>query len=85
MSKSVSKRIQHWIEYFFTRGMMLFIWLVPLPAAYRFAEALGWLAFFILRIRRSVVMQNLTRAFPEKSVKEKKRMLNITKYAIIPK
>lgn len=52
--------------------MMLFVWLAPLPVAFRAAEMLGWFAFQVLRIRRSVVMKNLSMAFPQKSDAEKR-------------
>ncbi|MFC1568965.1 lysophospholipid acyltransferase family protein [bacterium] len=71
MSYFSSKKIQHWIEYLSLRWIMLWIWLTPLPLTFRFAEVLGWFAFKALKIRRRVVMDNLTRAFPDKSENEK--------------
>lgn len=70
MSRSASKKIQHGIEYFALRWTMLWIWLIPLPVAFRVADCLGWIAFNILGVRRNVVMANLSRAFPGKSEKE---------------
>lgn len=49
---------------------MLWIWTSSLRTVHRFAEILGWMAFSIVRIRRKVVMENLSRAFPEISQKE---------------
>ena len=41
-----------------------------LPRAIRLGRALGSFAFHVLRIRRRVVLDNLARAFPEKSEAE---------------
>jgi len=68
------KKIQHWIEYLALRWMIFWIWLLPLPVIFQISDILGWFAFTVLKIRRRVVYHNLTRAFPEKSEKEKNRI-----------
>ncbi len=66
---------------------MIPIWINPVPVSFRFAEILGWFAFSVLKIRRKVVMANLTRAFPELEEKQKiniglKAYQNFAKFVI---
>ena len=53
---------------------MLPIWLLSIRGLDILGNGLGWFVFQVLRVRRKVVMDNLTRAFPEK---EKKELLGI--------
>lgn len=65
-----SKQLQHLFEYGITRFALIWIWLAPLPMIYTFARGLGRFAFNILRVRRNVVLDNIQKAFPEKSPEE---------------
>lgn len=70
MSKRVTKKIGHLIEYGALLVMIRIIWLLPLETMLRFADALGTFAFSVIKIRRSTVMDNLRSSFPEKSETE---------------
>ena len=65
------KKIQHRIEYFFLQGFILLTWMVSLKTILLVADCLGWFVFSVLRVRRVVVLDNLARAFPEKSNEER--------------
>ena len=60
------KRIVHMVEYLAMRllGMMLFI--LPLGFTYLTARVLGWFAFEVLRVRRDVTIDNLTRSLGDR-------------------
>ena len=50
-----------------------FVWLyswIPLSIQYIFSDLFYFLLYYVLRYRRQVVRENLSRAFPEKSQKE---------------
>ena len=53
--------------------MRLFSWL-PLGVHYFNAHILGWLARCVVRYRVKVVRENIDKAFPEKTPKERKRI-----------
>jgi Kdo2-lipid IVA lauroyltransferase/acyltransferase len=60
---------QFWPTWFGITGF----WLVnklPWPEKRLLARGLGWLAFYVIRIRRQVVFTNLRLCFPEKSARE---------------
>jgi len=63
-----------WIEYLLLRSFGFFVTLLPRPVAIRVAWPLGIFACDILRIRRRVTLENLERAFPEKSNAERNRI-----------
>ena len=65
------KKIRHRIEYVSVRLLLLLVWSASLSAALRGAEIFGWFVFWIVRVRRKVVMDNLKHAFPEKSIEER--------------
>lgn len=54
-----------------------FLWLLtllPLRLLYVFSDIIFFLVFYVFRYRRQVVWDNLSRAFPEKSEQERKRI-----------
>jgi KDO2-lipid IV(A) lauroyltransferase len=59
------KRIEHRIEYAATNFLVWVCSTVPLGISRRFGAGLGWLAWRVLKIRRRVVLENLTSSFPE--------------------
>jgi KDO2-lipid IV(A) lauroyltransferase len=61
------KKAQHLIEYALLRFVVAILTRIPRRAADRMGAALGRLGYSPFRIRRTVVEQNLQRAFPEKS------------------
>lgn len=61
----------HVLEYAALRAVCVFVGLLPLRLALLFGAGLGWVAWSVLRIRRSVVLTNLTLAFPD--LKDRKR------------
>jgi len=71
MNSKFWKKIQHRIEYISLQGILLIIWQVPLKTVLKMGDFIGWFFFSVVRIRRKVSLQNLTRAFPEKSHQEK--------------
>lgn len=62
----MSKAIQHGIEYFFVRTLILILNGLPLSIALRFADVMAFLAFSIFRIRRKVTLVNLKKTFNDK-------------------
>jgi len=70
MSTEILKKTRHYIEYFFLLGFVLLTWMFSLKGILLLGDLLGWFAFSVLGIRRKVVLDNLSHAFPEKSEKE---------------
>jgi len=61
------KRIGYLLEYLAVYFLGVSVRLMPLKFALWFGRRLGDIAFFLLKIRRDVVMKNLAFAFPNKS------------------
>lgn len=61
--------MQNRIEYLFFRLLFL-LRVFPLTTVQRIGSAFGWFIFTVVRLRRSLVMENLRNAFPEKSSSE---------------
>lgn len=69
------RNIQHEIEYLFIRALILVLNVLPVQAALRFGDVVGFIAFSILRIRRRVSLVNLRRSFGDKySAREYRRI-----------
>lgn len=51
-----------------------FAGLLPEPVMVALADLLGWVWFHLLRYRRTVIMENLARAFPEKDEAARRRL-----------
>jgi KDO2-lipid IV(A) lauroyltransferase len=64
--KNNLKSLSHLGEYLFVRLLAALVRVLPLPAALRLGELLGASLFHVIRIRRGVVLEQLSRAFPEK-------------------
>jgi KDO2-lipid IV(A) lauroyltransferase len=47
---------------------------LPLSILYLFSDILGFLAFYVLKYRYKVVIENMQKSFPEKSEKEIKKL-----------
>ena len=58
--------------YYIVYGFLWLISLLPLRALYFIADGFYGLAFYILKYRRDVVMNNLKIAFPDKTEKERR-------------
>jgi KDO2-lipid IV(A) lauroyltransferase len=71
MKSRIWKKIQHQIEFIALQGIFLIIWQVSLRTLLMMGDMLGWFFFSVIRMRRKITLQNLTRAFPNKSKKEK--------------
>lgn len=67
---SKSKRFQNSVEFVGLKFIWLITQILPYPLAIRLSRALSFLTFSIFRVRRDVTIQNLQRAFPEKTVEE---------------
>jgi Kdo2-lipid IVA lauroyltransferase/acyltransferase len=65
------KQVRHWFEYRILVSAVFVLNRLPLGAVLAFADALGWTAFAIVRIRRRVALDNLRIAFPEKTEAER--------------
>lgn len=61
------RRTRYGLERALTIAALKMVRLGDLQTALRAADALGWLVYVVLRIRKSVVLSNLRLAFPEKS------------------
>lgn len=64
------KRIRHRLEYILLRVTVWKLGLLPLRMALKAGAALGWIAWRVLKIRRTVSMINLGQAFPDQSSDE---------------
>jgi KDO2-lipid IV(A) lauroyltransferase len=62
------------ILYYFMQALTWVLSQLPPALLDRMAYGIGWMAFSILRIRRSLILQNLRIAFPEKSEAERTRI-----------
>jgi KDO2-lipid IV(A) lauroyltransferase len=62
------------VEYVFFRILGFFAGLLPYRANAALGSALGWVGFQILGIRKTVTLDNLRNAFPEKNPKERTRI-----------
>lgn len=60
--------------YFLLKATTWFLQQVPLRINYLFSDIIFFLTFFIFRYRRSVVNQNLTNSFPDKTQKERNQI-----------
>lgn len=58
-------RVRHYVEYAVLRVVVFFVNVIPLKIALVFGRLLGSVAWCILRVRREVVLRNITLAFPE--------------------
>jgi len=58
--------------YYVVYGLLWLVSLLPLRILYFISDGFYGLAFYVLKYRRDVVMNNLSIAFPEKTEKEKK-------------
>lgn len=62
------------IEFFFFEILHRFVHLFPFAQVQRMGSAFGRFAYSVLKIRKSLVMENLTKAFPEKTIDEIERI-----------
>ena len=56
--------------YYLIRGLLAFFGAFPLKLQYMWTGFLAWMARSVVRYRRDVVRENLSEAFPEKSVSQ---------------
>ena len=70
----MDKRTKHRIEYFGVRFIYSLNRLFPHRLAIFFADCLALFGFYVIRKRRSVTLDNLRNAFPEKDEKELTRI-----------
>ena len=71
-------KFEHKIEYFFFISFVQLFRLIGLKATRIFAKALGLIVFYIIPVRKKVVIENLSIAFPEKSISEIKKLARKT-------
>ena len=62
------------IEVVLIKGLKKILGFFPLMLRFKFAEFLGMLTYYIIKKRRSLTFENLKIAFPEKSVKELRKI-----------
>jgi KDO2-lipid IV(A) lauroyltransferase len=72
--KNILKGASHRCEYYFTLLLSTFVRGLPLSAARFMADLLGEIMFRIIRIRRKVMLEQLGKAFPEKTGEELQRL-----------
>jgi KDO2-lipid IV(A) lauroyltransferase len=60
--------------YYVVYGFLWLISLLPLGVLYLLSDAVYGLLYYIVGYRKEIVMQNLTRVFPEKTEAEKKKI-----------
>ncbi|MDQ7063838.1 MAG: lysophospholipid acyltransferase family protein [candidate division KSB1 bacterium] len=72
------RQIKHLFEYAGVLFLACLATWLPFPVLQKIGRGLGWFAFHVVRIRRGVTMDNLQRAFPEKSPMEIVRLAEST-------
>lgn len=60
----------------FIRALLRLVSLLPFPLLYLFSDFIKFFLQYILRYRRSVILENLYHSFPEKNPKEIQRLLS---------
>lgn len=70
MKSKRTRKLQHIIETIALRFALICIWIIPYSAVVRAGESLGRFVFSVLKIRKRVVLNNLSIAFPEKTTGE---------------
>src|SRR5262245_42134135 len=65
---------QHYLVYLLVRFLICFIQALPLRTCARFSQHLGWFLYAVVKLRRDVVEENLSYAFPERSQTERDRI-----------
>jgi KDO2-lipid IV(A) lauroyltransferase len=68
------KKTQHMLEYIAVRILSWLIRSLPLTAAFFTGRCLGLVIYYFIPIRKKVTLDNLRIAFPEKPIKELKRI-----------
>ncbi|MCX5801122.1 MAG: lysophospholipid acyltransferase family protein [Candidatus Eisenbacteria bacterium] len=66
----MKRRLSHPLEYLLTIVLVRLFQILPHETALRLGGSLGRFTFEVVRLRRRVVLENLRRAFPEKSEAE---------------
>jgi len=66
---------RHRVEYALVRGMQSALALLPLDVALRVGEALAWIAYLVAARHRRIGMTNLSIAFPQRALRERRRIL----------
>ncbi|NKB98817.1 MAG: hypothetical protein GKR90_10040 [Pseudomonadales bacterium] len=56
------------------RTLLGLLSLLPLPALYTLSTSVYFVSYYIVRWRRSLVMENLNRSFPEMSISDRRRI-----------
>lgn len=65
----------HWIAYVFLRLLVALFWLVPFRVLYVISDGFAFLLYRVAGYRKKVIFDNLSRAFPEKSEEEMKKLV----------
>lgn len=60
--------------YYIVYGLLWLISLLPLSVLYFFGDCIYGLIFYIIKYRRSIVLDNISKAFPEKNTGEVKKI-----------
>ena len=60
--------------YHIVYGLLYLVSLLPLRILYFFSDAIYGLIYYIIGYRRKIVLDNITVAFPEKSLEERIRI-----------
>ncbi|ANH82876.1 lipid A biosynthesis acyltransferase [Niabella ginsenosidivorans] len=60
--------------YYLVYGFLYLCSLLPLPVLYLLSDFFYFVIYYVIGYRKQVVLDNITIAFPEKSVKERKRI-----------
>ncbi|MCK5760192.1 MAG: hypothetical protein KAH33_02790, partial [Candidatus Delongbacteria bacterium] len=67
-------RLSHYIEYYIMLVFQLIIRILPLKAVVLIASCLASTISLFYKVRNDIVLDNLSIAFPDKSIKEKKNI-----------
>jgi KDO2-lipid IV(A) lauroyltransferase len=74
------KKIRHEIEYLAVKFILILVNLIPYRLALLLGDCLGFLTFSVIRVRRSVTLDNLNRAFGNKYTPSEYRKLGLRTY-----
>lgn len=76
----MSKALQHRIEYLSVKALIAILNPLPLAISLRFGNIIGFLAFSVIRVRRSVTLTNLKKSFGDKYSDKEYRQIGLRSY-----
>jgi KDO2-lipid IV(A) lauroyltransferase len=76
----MTKHLQHRLEYFILKGIILLANILPVRLSLRLGDIIGFKAFSILRYRRRVTLNNLKRSFGDRYTDREYKQIGLRSY-----